>query len=180
MLPLSSEHYEQESDNTLRIRSVTLSNLGVYTCHAFNGIGKPAEWSTTLQAIGPVANIRADQEQYRKYLVQAPQRPERPSYPYRPNRTQTHENQTYAPIYTTRQYNIPGVVPINITTTTPAVDYSCKYNDAEEKEVLSFRFKMTIIRRDRVRHDRYTIRCEYNRSYIIDLIISYICALICY
>ncbi|XP_031784533.1 papilin isoform X3 [Nasonia vitripennis] len=124
MLPLSSEHYEQESDNTLRIRSVTLSNLGVYTCHAFNGIGKPAEWSTILQAIGPVANIRPDQEQYRKYLVQAPQRPERPSYPYRPNRTQIHENQTYAPIYTTRRYNIPGVVPINVTTPAPEVNYA--------------------------------------------------------
>ena len=128
MIPLSSEQYEQESDNTLRLRSVTLSSLGVYTCHAYNGVGKAAEWSTILQALGPVANVRPDQEKYTKYLVQAPQRPERPSYPYRPNRTQTRENQTYAPIYTTRSYQIPGVIPINITTPAPpSVDESSKF-----------------------------------------------------
>jgi hypothetical protein len=126
MLPLSSELYEQESDNTLRIRSVTLSSLGIYTCHAFNGVGKPAEWSTILQAIGPVANVRPDQERYTKYLVQAPQKPEKPTYPYRPNRTQTHENHTYAPIYTTRRYNIPHVIPINVTKSAPNVQYSSK------------------------------------------------------
>lgn len=128
MLPLTSDHYEQESDNTLRIRTVTLTLLGVYTCHAFNGIGKPAEWSTVLQAIGPVTNVRPDQEKFTQYLVQPPQRPEKPSYPYRPNRNQTtHVNQTYAPIYqtTTKLYDIPQVVPIGRSSTppTPRVGY---------------------------------------------------------
>lgn len=123
-MPLSNQYYEQESGNTLRIKSVALSNLGVYTCQAYNGIGKPAEWSMILQAIGPISNLRPDQEKYGKYLVQAPQRPERPSYPYRPNRTQTHENQTYTPVLTTRpDYYVPGVIPINSSTPAPNAGY---------------------------------------------------------
>ncbi|XP_043274071.1 papilin [Venturia canescens] len=107
MLPLSSEYYEQDSDYTLLIRSVTLTNLGVYTCQAYNGIERPASWSVTLQAIGPVYNIRPDQLEYAQYLVQPPKRPdrpatERPQYPYRPSRTQIPDNQTYAPIYPTQ------------------------------------------------------------------------------
>ena len=104
MLPLSSESYEQGPGYTLLIRSVTLPHLGVYTCQAYNGVERPASWSVTLQAIGPVHNIRPDQLEYTKYLVQPPKRPERPAtdrpqYPYRPIRTQVPTNQTYAPIY---------------------------------------------------------------------------------
>lgn len=129
MLPLSSEYYEQDSDYTLLIRSVTITNLGVYTCQAYNGIERPASWSVTLQAIGPVYNLRPDQLEYAQYLVQPPKRPDkpatdRPQYPYRPIRTQAPENQTYAPIYPTappprRQpytprppYTPPAVIPI--------------------------------------------------------------------
>lgn len=81
-----------------------------------------------LQAIGPVSNVKPEQEQYTKYLVQAPQKPQRPSYPYRPNRTQTHENQTYAPIYTTRpDYDVPGVIPINSSTPAPNAGYDSEF-----------------------------------------------------
>ncbi|XP_044011690.1 papilin isoform X3 [Aphidius gifuensis] len=116
MLPLSSDSYEQDSECTLLIRSVTLSNLGIYTCQAYNGIEKPASWSTTLQAIGPVYNIKPEQQEYTQYLVQAPkrpERPERPQYPYRPARTQAPEyNQTYKPIYPTNKPYILGVIGI--------------------------------------------------------------------
>lgn len=115
MVPLSSEIYEQDSDYTLLIRSVTLSTLGVYTCQAFNAIGKAASWSITVQAIGPVYNVRPEYEQYLKYLVEPPKKPERPQYPYRPNRTQTPEYQfTYAPV--SRSTHIPTVSPIERTT----------------------------------------------------------------
>ncbi|XP_058806520.1 papilin [Phymastichus coffea] len=112
MLPLNTEQYHQGSENTLLIHSVTLTMLGIYTCQAFNGIGKPAEWSTVLQAVGPVANVPPDQQHYTQYLVQPPQRPEKPKWPYRPDRNQVQQNQTYTPIYTTKKYEIPAVIPL--------------------------------------------------------------------
>ncbi|XP_015589222.1 papilin isoform X3 [Cephus cinctus] len=114
MLPLTSESYEQDSDYTLLIRSVTLSNLGIYTCQAYNAVERPTSWSITVQAIGPVHNIKYDQQQYTKYLVQPPTRPNisKPQYPYRPSRIQTPEYQTYAPLYPTRPPYVPGVVPL--------------------------------------------------------------------
>lgn len=115
MLPLSSEYYEQDSEYTLLIRSVTISNLGIYTCQAYNGIERPASWSMTLQAIGPIHNVKPEHQEYLKYLVQPPRRPvtEKPQYPYRPARTQAPEyNQTYAPIYPTNKSYIPPVIPI--------------------------------------------------------------------
>lgn len=127
-VPLTSQVYQQESDNTLRIKSVNFNNLGVYTCHAFNGVGKPAEWSMILQAVGPVSNLRPDQQEYAKFLVQAPQKPERPSYPYRPHRNETHENRTYVPILTTKpDYYVPGVIPINSSTPAPNAGYDSEF-----------------------------------------------------
>ncbi|XP_074105077.1 proteoglycan-like sulfated glycoprotein papilin isoform X3 [Cotesia typhae] len=120
MLPLTSDHYEQDSEYTLLIRSVTLTNLGVYTCQAYNGIQRPSSWSMTLQAIGPVYNVKPEYQEYTKYLVEPPKRPNntdnRPHYPYRPSRTQApHYNQTYVPIRSTRptpKPYIPAVIPI--------------------------------------------------------------------
>ncbi|RLU15132.1 hypothetical protein DMN91_013019 [Ooceraea biroi] len=122
MLPLLSENYEQDNDYSLLIRSVTLTSLGIYTCQAFNGIGnRPASWSATVQAIGPVYNVKPEHEEYTKYLVQPPRRPttEKPQYPYRPTRTQSPENQTYAPLYTTKPHYIPHVIPLEPTTAEP-------------------------------------------------------------
>ncbi|XP_072747679.1 papilin isoform X3 [Anoplolepis gracilipes] len=121
MLPLFSENYEQDTDYTLLIRSVTLTSLGIYTCQAFNGIGRPASWSATLQAIGPVYNVKSEHEEYTKYLVQPPKRPttEKPQYPYRPTRTQSPEYQTYAPVYPSKPPRIPQVIPLQTTTVEP-------------------------------------------------------------
>lgn len=118
MLPLFSENYEQDTDYTLLIHSVTLTSLGIYTCQAFNGIGTPASWSATLQAIGPVYNVKPENEEYTKYLVQPPKKPttEKPQYPYRPTRTQSPEHQTYAPVHSSRPpYVIPRVIPLTTT-----------------------------------------------------------------
>lgn len=136
LLPLNNEDYVQGSANTLAIQSVTLNKLGVYTCQAFNGIGRPAEWSTVVQAVGPVANVPPDQEKYTKYLVQAPQKPEKPSYPYRPDRNRPQQNQTYAPIVnTTRPYEIPTVVPL--TTVPPPYVGPSKL---DERKIMHFFF----------------------------------------
>ncbi|XP_036145237.1 papilin isoform X3 [Monomorium pharaonis] len=121
MLPLFSDNYEQDTDYTLLIRSVTLTSLGIYTCQAFNGIGTPASWSATLQAIGPVYNVKPEHEEYTKYLVQPPKRPttEKPQYPYRPTRTQSPEHQTYVPVYSSKPPHVPYVIPLETTTAEP-------------------------------------------------------------
>jgi hypothetical protein len=88
MLPPSSEQFEQRRDYSLLIRSVTLRNLGPYTCQAYNGYGRAASWTVTIQAVGPVYS---GDSAYNEYLVlhqrvlktpdtEAPT--ERPSYPY--------------------------------------------------------------------------------------------------
>lgn len=87
MLPLSSSTYEQRRDYSLLIHSVKLSNLGIYTCQAYNGLGKAASWSVTVQAIGPVYSTNPEDEQYTKFLIQAPTSAPlvtKPQYPYRP------------------------------------------------------------------------------------------------
>lgn len=114
MLPLFSENYEQDSDYSLLIRSVTLTSLGVYTCQAYNAMGKAASWSATLQAVGPVYNVKPEHQEYTKYLVQAPKKPtttEKPQYPYRPTRTPSPEYQTFAPIYPSRSTHYPPFLP---------------------------------------------------------------------
>ncbi|XP_070527125.1 papilin isoform X2 [Cardiocondyla obscurior] len=130
MLPLFSENYEQDTDYTLLIRSVTLTSLGVYTCQAFNGIGTPASWSATLQAIGPVYNVKPEHEEYTKYLVQPPKRPttEKPQYPYRPTRPQSPDHQTYAPISSRTPYYIPHVIPLETTTESGNVRFKVPVN----------------------------------------------------
>ncbi|XP_035723305.1 papilin-like isoform X5 [Vespa mandarinia] len=123
LLPLSSENYEQDTDYTLLIRSVTLTNLGVYTCQAYNGIDRPASWSVTLQTIGPIYNIKPEYKSYMKYIVLPPKRPvtEKPQYPYRPIRTHSPDYITFAPVQPTRPH-ILRVTPIETTTlTTPVI-----------------------------------------------------------
>lgn len=50
MLPRQFGVYEQLDDNSLVIRLVTVDMLGPYTCQAYNGEGRAASWSVTLQA----------------------------------------------------------------------------------------------------------------------------------
>nr|CAD7197384.1 unnamed protein product [Timema douglasi] len=78
MLPFSSELFEQRRDYSLLIHSVTLRNLGPYTCQAYNGLGRAASWTVTVQAVGPVYSENPEDVEYTKYLVHPPQRPETP------------------------------------------------------------------------------------------------------
>ncbi|XP_069673465.1 papilin isoform X4 [Periplaneta americana] len=95
MLPFSSEQFEQRRDHSLLIRSVTLRNLGPYTCQAYNGYGRAASWTVTVQAVGPVYSSSPGDHSYNEYLVPPPKKPEtlevspsteKPSYPFRPVR----------------------------------------------------------------------------------------------
>jgi hypothetical protein len=45
LIPLKTSQFEVRKDYSLLIHSVKLSNLGIYTCQAYNGIGKAASKS---------------------------------------------------------------------------------------------------------------------------------------
>ena len=89
LLPYKTTEYTVNKDHSLLIHSLKLSNLGVYTCQAYNGHGKAASWSVTVLALGPVYSTNPDDDKYMKYVVNAPQGPppeEKPQYPYRPSK----------------------------------------------------------------------------------------------
>lgn len=113
MLPLSSGQYEQRRDFSLLVKSITLRNLGPYICQAYNGLGKAASGTVTVQAIGPVFSSNPEDEPYFQYLVNAPQRPEGPSRPwltYRPQPTYT------PPLESTHAHTRPHTYPPAPTT----------------------------------------------------------------
>lgn len=69
MLPFSSERYEQMRDHSLVVRLVTLRDLGVYTCQAYNGLGRAASWSVSLLAYGPVQVQDVEDREYLVYVI---------------------------------------------------------------------------------------------------------------
>lgn len=90
MIPLRTSQFEVRKDYSLLIHSVQLSNLGVYTCQAYNGIGKAASWSVTVQALGPFESTKPEDQAYMKYIVNPPSRfttiaPRNPINPVDPN-----------------------------------------------------------------------------------------------
>nr|XP_046466549.1 papilin isoform X8 [Neodiprion pinetum] len=125
MISLADDVYELQRDYALKIHTVSLANLGIYTCQAYNGVGKAASWSVTLQAPGPVINVKPEYERYIKYLIDpsrlsSPVRTRIPDYPQnRPMRTKAPVSQTYAPIYPPSQ--APYILTVNITEPPPAI-----------------------------------------------------------
>lgn len=86
ILGLRTQNSEVTKDNSLVFHKVQLSDLGVYTCQAYSGEGKPVTIIATLKAVGPVhINNEADRP-YLEYLVTPPETPKdnKPTYPYRP------------------------------------------------------------------------------------------------
>ncbi|XP_046737173.1 papilin [Diprion similis] len=77
-VPVDSNGYELQRDYALKIHRVSLVNLGVYTCRAYNGIGKETSWSVTLQANGPVVNVIPEYQKYTQYIID-PTHPSPPS-----------------------------------------------------------------------------------------------------
>ena len=75
MLPMSSDRHEQNSDYSIRLRSVGLRDLGPYTCQSYNGLGAPASFSVTAKAVGPVTASSREEEEYLGYVVDAPRAP---------------------------------------------------------------------------------------------------------
>ncbi|KAJ8933413.1 hypothetical protein NQ314_014023 [Rhamnusium bicolor] len=62
-------------DYSLLIHSVKLHNLGIYTCQAYNGIGKAASWAVTVRAKGPYHFTDPNEFKYQQYIVKPPEEP---------------------------------------------------------------------------------------------------------
>ncbi|XP_065171313.1 papilin-like isoform X3 [Atheta coriaria] len=123
LIPLKTSQYEQRKDYSLLINKVELHDLGVYTCQTYNGIGKAASWSVTVQAQGPVYSTNPDDSIYMQYVIdQPPSRIEPTQSPYYPPYGQyahvaTHQPAYVPPVYTEppRTYQVPVVVRVNPT-----------------------------------------------------------------
>lgn len=75
MLPIDSQQYERRRDHSLLIRSLQITQLGEYTCQAYNGIGKPGSQRVIVQAVRPLNVVDPIYEAYSRYLVQSPTDP---------------------------------------------------------------------------------------------------------
>lgn len=88
-LPLLSSRFELARDYSLTFRSVQLTDLGPYTCEAWNRLSvRPSSIKVTLVAVGPVRAANNDESEYLKYIIEPPKAPvsQVPTYPYRPTR----------------------------------------------------------------------------------------------
>lgn len=74
-IPLKTSQFEVRKDYSLLINSVKLSNLGVYTCQAYNGVGKAASWAVTVKARGPYHTTDPKDQKYLKFIVNPPELP---------------------------------------------------------------------------------------------------------
>ena len=74
-LPLRSENLEQTPGYGLRIRSIGLSDLGPYSCQAYNGgTSSPDSSTINLKVVGPIddSSISREDRQYLRYVVSPP------------------------------------------------------------------------------------------------------------
>lgn len=83
LLPYKSTRFEVAQDFSLVFNRIALTDLGPYICQAYSGSGKPVSKYVTLKAIGPVNAANDDEQQYLKYIIDAPSLPltPRPYYP---------------------------------------------------------------------------------------------------
>lgn len=110
-IPFKSQEFTITKDHTLLINAVELHNLGVYTCQAYNGIGKATSWSVTVQTLGPVYSTNADDRKYMKYVIdrsKGPPSTPRPVYYPVPER----ETSTLSPSPTVSPTPIPTITTV--------------------------------------------------------------------
>ncbi|XP_018562061.1 papilin [Anoplophora glabripennis] len=75
LIPLKNNEFEVRKDHSLLIHSVKLHNLGIYTCQAYNGVGKAASWAVSVKARGPYHFADPAEFKYKQYIVNPPEEP---------------------------------------------------------------------------------------------------------
>ena len=71
---------------SLVIDSLSIKDLGPYTCQAYNGVGQAPSSRTELRVMGPIdtSGVPRDEQKFLRYVVDAPTYvPERPYIPVR-------------------------------------------------------------------------------------------------
>lgn len=87
MLPLISTRFTLDQEYSIHFNQIELSDLGTYICQAYSGQGRPVSKYVTLNAFGPVYPNTTEQEQYLKYIIDAPPlHPTSPPYLPTPHR----------------------------------------------------------------------------------------------
>lgn len=117
-IPFRSHEYTISKDHTLLINGVKLHNLGVYTCQAYNGVGKATSWSVTVKTMGPVYSTNIEDRKYMKYVIgqkEVPTTP-RPDPPFTPAQTTP-----FVPQSTLIAITSSSVISTTPTTTTTVV-----------------------------------------------------------
>lgn len=87
MIPFNNREFEVRQDYSLLIHSVRLHNLGIYTCQAYNGVGKAASWAVTVKARGPYQFTDPKDFIYKQYIVNPPEEPVPTTEPPTPKTT---------------------------------------------------------------------------------------------
>ena len=56
------------------IESLSIEDLGPYTCQAYNGVGQAASSSTEIKVMGPIdtSGLSRNEQKYLRYVVDAP------------------------------------------------------------------------------------------------------------
>ena len=71
---------------SLVIDSLSIKDLGPYTCQAYNGVGQAPSSRTELRVMGPIdtSGVPRGEQKFLRYVVDAPKYvPERPYIPVR-------------------------------------------------------------------------------------------------
>lgn len=79
ILPLRSTRFEVNRDYSLVFNQIQLTDLGPYICQAYSGEGKPVSVTIVLKAVGPAEAHDENEDQYLKYIIDAPALPATPS-----------------------------------------------------------------------------------------------------
>lgn len=101
ILPLRSTRFEVNRDYSLVFNQIQLTDLGPYICQAYSGEGKPVSVSIVLKAIGPAHANDENEEQYLKYIIDAPASPATQAPPPPP---------PYIPVITTPRGTVLQVI----------------------------------------------------------------------
>lgn len=102
-MPTSGDNFIIGPDNSLQIKNLGLSDLGTYTCQAYNGLSTAVSSTKVIRAMGPVdpRSVSPSDRRNLAYIVDAPISPyeprPQPPQPYYPDTgSQSTKEQSYS------------------------------------------------------------------------------------